>query len=125
VAYRDHDEHLRSRLRELEEQAEARLRELEQRTERLRRREARALESEEPAVVSRLVRENARLEERLGREREEAFGGRALVCGAFGVWAASLAGLGLWFALDNAGLALFAVVLGGLCGAGFGYFFDP
>ena len=127
VAYREQDEHLHARLRTLEAEAERRLAEAEEQAkERLSRARARAraTEREAPGELERLRRENARLERMLGREREEYYGGRALVFGAFGVWTGAIAALGIWFALSNVGLVLFFVVLCGLCGAGLGYFFD-
>jgi hypothetical protein len=127
VAYREQEEHLKARLRTLEEEAERRLAEIEQRgAERLRRKRARAAaeEQEQPGELERLRRENARLERMLTSERQEYYGGRALVFGAFGVWFGAIAAIGIWFALSNVGLVLFFVVLAGLCGAGLGYFFD-
>ena len=127
MAYREHEEHLKARLRTLEEEAERRLAEIEQRAtqrERRRRERAAAHEREQPGELERLRRENDRLGRLLGREREEFYGGRALVYGALGVWLSAIAALGLWLALSSLGLALFFVVFGGLCGAGFGYFFE-
>ena len=127
MAYREQEEHLKARLRTLEEEAERRLAEIEQRgAERLRRKRARAAaeEQEQPGELERLRRENARLERMLTSERQEYYGGRALVFGAFGVWFGAIAAIGIWFALSNVGLVLFFVVLAGLCGAGLGYFFD-
>jgi hypothetical protein len=127
VAYREQEEHLRARLRALEEDAERRLAEIEQRAaDRRSRKRARAAseEREQPRELERLRRENARLERMLTSERQEYYGGRALVFGAFGVWFGAIAAIGIWFALSNIGLVLFFVVLAGLCGAGLGYFFD-
>jgi hypothetical protein len=127
VAYREQEEHLKARLRTLEEEAERRLAEIEQRAaELLRRKRARAAaeEREQPGELERLRRENERLERMLTSERQEYYGGRALVFGAFGVWFGAIAAIGIWFALSNVGLVLFFVVLAGLCGAGLGYFFD-
>ena len=127
MAYREQEEHLRARLRALEEDAERRLAEIEQRAaDRRSRKRARAAseEREQPRELERLRRENARLERMLTSERQEYYGGRALVFGAFGVWFGAIAAIGIWFALSNIGLVLFFVVLAGLCGAGLGYFFD-
>jgi hypothetical protein len=127
VAYREQEEHLKARLRTLEEEAERRLADIEQRAaERLRRKRARAAaeERDQPSELERLRRENERLERMLTSERQEYYGGRALVFGAFGVWFGAIAAIGIWFALSNVGLVLFFVVLAGLCGAGLGYFFD-
>jgi hypothetical protein len=127
VAYREQDEHLKARLRTLEDEAERRLAEIEGRAaERLRRKRARAaaLDREQPSEIERLRRENQRLERMLTSERQEYYGGRALVFGALGVWFGAIAALAIWFALANVGLVLFFVVIGGLCGAGLGYYFE-
>jgi hypothetical protein len=127
VAYREQEEHLKQRLRTLVEEAERRLAEVEaEAQERLRRARARsaAVQRELPHELARLERENERLERMLRREAHEYYGGRAFVYGAFGIWFGALAGFGIWFALSNVGLVLFFVVLGGLCGAGLGYFFE-
>ena len=127
MAYREQEEHLKERLRTLEDEAERRLAEIEQRSgDRQRRRRERlaSLEREQPGELERLRRENERLDRMLTRERQEYYGGRALVYGALGVWFGSIAAFGIWFALSNVGLVLFFVVLSGLCGAGLGYLFE-
>jgi hypothetical protein len=127
VAYREQEEHLRARLRTLEEEAERRLTEIEQcAADRLRRKRERAaaLDREQPGEIDRLRREKQRLERMLTTERQEYYGGRAAVFGAVGVWFGAILALAIWFALANVGLVLFFIVIGGLCGAGLGYFFD-
>jgi hypothetical protein len=127
VAYREQEDHLKARLRTLEEEAERRLADIEQRAaDRLRRKRARAAsqDREQPGEIERLRRENSRLERMLSSERQEYYGGRALVFGALGVWFGAIAAIAIWFAFANVGLVLFFVVIGGLCGAGLGYFFE-
>jgi len=127
LAYRDPDEHRRSRLRALEEEAEQRLADLEQAVDsRLRESRARNefLLAEERRKADRLRRENAMLERRLSSARDEDDAQRTLLRMSFGVWLGAIAALMLWLALRNFGLCLFCLVLSGSCGAAIGYFLD-
>ncbi len=123
MAYREQQDHLEARLRTLEAEAERKLSEAEAQAAE-RRRRARADAPDYLRELERLRRENARLERQLWGERQDFYGGRALVFGALGVWVGAILALGIWFALSSVGLVLFFVVFAGLCGAGLGYFFD-
>lgn len=123
MAYREQQEHLEARLRTLEAEAERKLTEADTQAAE-RRRRARADAKADHRELERLRRENARLERLLSREREDFYGGRALVYGALGVGVGALLAIGIWFALSSLGLVLCFVVLAGLFGAGLGYFFE-